>query len=192
MGSVVCNEYAPSTISLIKCSGETPLVSLQATKIAEFYLQEISWRSVLHCNGARQVVDLGQIYMLDVIAGIVVLDLTARPINALDTKDLCIKKQLAHEYYSANKVEKVAAYLAFLDRSHRRNVRMPSIVQRSFLLPRFLLWIDREESWGHDDKNDAMGYSKMLSGIQKSEVSQKKETVPLSEFASHQNLGSCR
>lgn len=95
--------------------------------------------------------DLAQIYMLDVIAAIVVLDLTACPIDALDTKDLSMNKQFAHE--NSAKVEKnFAAYLAFLDRSHRRNIRMPSIVQRSFLLPRFLLWIDRKESWRHDDE----------------------------------------
>jgi len=52
-----------------------------------------------------------QIYITDVVSAIVIFYLSASPINALDFK-----------------------FITWLDLCHRRNVRVPSVMQRNWLI----------------------------------------------------------
>jgi len=76
--------------------------------------------------GCKCSLYLRQVDVLDIVRGVVVMDLATGPVDAFDPK-----------------------HLVLLDSRHRRYVRVPAIVKWCFLLPRQLLRVDGDESFHH-------------------------------------------
>lgn len=73
-----------TAILLCKDTGESPRLILQRLHILNLYDKYISRFGIFDLKGSAEVVDLGQIDVLDVVCIVGVFDLTASPVDALD------------------------------------------------------------------------------------------------------------
>eukprot|EP00967_Tisochrysis_lutea_P128381 scaffold219515_cov30-Tisochrysis_lutea.AAC.1 len=96
-----------SSIVLVEGAREAPFVSFERAEVEYLNFEQVSRLRRLDRDGAAQVVHLGQVDMLDVIGGVIVLDLAPSPVDRLDAEGL-----------------------ALCDCDDGRNIWMPTIVLR--------------------------------------------------------------
>jgi hypothetical protein len=80
----------PASIILMKHPRETPRLMLKGLHILNLNEQDIAWLRGLDFKGSREVVDLSQIDILDVVGRVVVADLAAGPVQTLDFDDFAV------------------------------------------------------------------------------------------------------
>lgn len=73
-----------TTILLCKDTGKAPRLILQRLHVLNLYNQYIARFGMLDFEGSAEVVDLGQIDVLDVVCVVGVFDLAAGPVDAFD------------------------------------------------------------------------------------------------------------
>jgi hypothetical protein len=66
-------------ITPIKYPREPPGPVLKRLDIHDLYEQQIARHGALNLKGAREVMDLGQVDVLDIVGAVIVLDLAAGP-----------------------------------------------------------------------------------------------------------------
>lgn len=79
-----------STILFGENACEAPRLILQWLHILDVYDQNITWLSVLDLEGTCQIVDPGQVDITHIVRAIVVANLAAGPVHALDLDRLSI------------------------------------------------------------------------------------------------------
>lgn len=115
----------PTTILLCKDTGETPRLILQRLYVLNLYNQYISRFSIFDLKGSAEVVDLGQVNILDVVCVVGVFDLAAGPVNAFDLDyfavcDLACKRDCSQGLVTDRvRGERI-----------RNTVRVPAILER--------------------------------------------------------------
>jgi hypothetical protein len=71
-----------SAVVLVKYTGETPEMIFHGLHVLNVDNQDISWFRSLNFEWSRQVVDLCQIHILDILRIVCVLDLATSPVDA--------------------------------------------------------------------------------------------------------------
>lgn len=74
----------------MKNASESPRLILHGLYILNFYQKNITRLRGFNLKRSRQVVDFCEVNIFDIFSAIVVLDLTAGPINTLNLDDLII------------------------------------------------------------------------------------------------------
>jgi hypothetical protein len=119
-----------AAVVAVKGAGEAPLIARERSQVAKLDHQEIAGLGrdavgVSHLEGAAEVVHLGEVDKFDVIGRVIVLDLAARPVKALDADEV-----------------------AGLNRRDCGDVWVPTIVERCGLLPGGLGGVDGDDGDG--------------------------------------------
>ncbi len=78
----------PTTICFIEDPCKAPELILEWLDVLDLHNENIAWFRSLNFEGATEIMDLGQINILDVVGGIVVANLPTRPIDALNLDNL--------------------------------------------------------------------------------------------------------
>ena len=81
------NTYA---IASVKDAGEPPRPVLERLDVHDLHQQQIAGLGALHLERPREVVDPGEVDVADVVGAVVVLDLAAGPVQALDLDRLAV------------------------------------------------------------------------------------------------------
>mmetsp|Transcript_37629 Transcript_37629/g.53068 ORF Transcript_37629/g.53068 Transcript_37629/m.53068 type:complete len:210 (+) Transcript_37629:4149-4778(+) len=123
-GVVICQEA--SSVLLGKGTRKAPFVTVQASQVQKLHFEQVARLGCGNGEGTTQIMNLTEIHIFYVVRRIVVMNLTACPIDTLD-----------------------AHYLAFLNRRHWWDRRVPAIVQRNFLLPWKFFRIDADDFLHH-------------------------------------------
>src|SRR5690606_1336112 len=84
LGEVVGQDAA--AVLLGKQTAEAPLAVLEGADVENVDPHEIAGPGAIHTNRAAQVVDLGQVHVAHVVGAVVVADLAAGPVHALDAE----------------------------------------------------------------------------------------------------------
>jgi hypothetical protein len=71
-------------------TSETPRRILKRLHVLNFNDKHITRLGSLNLKGSSEVVDLGQVYVADVVCRIIVLDLAASPVDTLDLYCLAV------------------------------------------------------------------------------------------------------
>lgn len=74
----------------VKDAGKPPGLVLERLNILNLYNEHISRLGGLDLKRPRKVMDLGEVDVLDVVCGIVVLDLTTGPVETFDLDDFVV------------------------------------------------------------------------------------------------------
>lgn len=83
-------ERATYTIGLVKDAREAPWLVLKGLDVHDLYEKGITWLGIFNGERAGQVVNTGEVDILDVVRGVVVLDLAAGPVQAFNLDRLAI------------------------------------------------------------------------------------------------------
>ena len=75
-----------AAVGLGEQAGEAPLGLLEHADVEDVHDQQVTRLRAVNADGAGQIVDLGEIDHVDVVGGVVVLDLAAGPVDALDAE----------------------------------------------------------------------------------------------------------
>jgi len=105
---------------------ETPFGIRQGANVEDIDHQQVAGLGALHPDRATQIMHLGEIHVPDVVGRIVIQDLATGPVDALDPE---------------------AA--TGLDHFHKRQVRMPAVVQDTGLFCRRFGKIDLDQGLRH-------------------------------------------
>src|SRR5262245_12440399 len=124
---IVVDEEA-AAVFLSEDTGESPRRVRQISDVEQVNDQKVTGFSPFDGERTAQIMHLGQVNIADIVCAVVVRDLPASPIEALDTK-----------------------FSARLKRLHHWNVRMPAIVSFDRGIFRWLLHVKLERSHGDDD-----------------------------------------
>jgi len=79
-----------TTILPVEHAGEAPRLFLHRLDVLDLDEQDITRLSRFDLEGASQIVDLGQVDVAHVFSAVVVLDLSASPVDTLDLDHLSI------------------------------------------------------------------------------------------------------
>jgi len=110
-----------AAVAAVEDAREAPLVTGQRSHIQQIDHQDVARLDALDMDGAAQHVDDAQLDVLDVGRVVVVLDLSVRPVLALDAEDV-----------------------ARLDRDDGGDIGVPAVVSGDLLLRHRLRQIDLE------------------------------------------------
>jgi hypothetical protein len=83
---MICKKAA--AVLFGKGSSESPFVAIQGTKVENLHLEQVAWLGSRNRNRARQVMNLTQVHILDIVRRIIVLDLSSSPVDAFDFENL--------------------------------------------------------------------------------------------------------
>ena len=70
----------PAAVVFVEYACEAPGVVLEGLHVLNLDEEDVAWFGALDLEGAGEVVDLGQIDVLDIIGAVIVLDLTTSPV----------------------------------------------------------------------------------------------------------------
>lgn len=87
-------------IMTMKNTRESPWLLLQGLNILDLNPQNITRLCRLDIKWPREIVDLGQVYVLDIIGGVVILDLASGPVHTFDFHDFIVGNSASTGDYS--------------------------------------------------------------------------------------------
>ena len=79
-----------SAVVFVEDSSETPWVVLERLNILDFNEEDIAGFSGFDLERSREIVDLSQVDVLDIVGAVVVANLAACPIEAFDLDDFAV------------------------------------------------------------------------------------------------------
>ena len=88
----------PASVVLVKDAGEAPWMVLEWLHVLDLHKENVSWLGCLDLEGAREIVDLRQVDILDVVGVVRVLDLAACPVQAFNLDSLAFLDGPAEGY----------------------------------------------------------------------------------------------
>jgi hypothetical protein len=80
----------PAAIVLVKNAREPPRLVLEWLYVLNLHEEHISRFGRFNLERAREIVDLSQVDVQDIVSTVIVLDLSARPVQAFDLDRLSI------------------------------------------------------------------------------------------------------
>lgn len=112
-----------TSIVFVKDAGKAPWVVLERLDVLNLNKKDVAWLGRLDLKWSRQVVDLSQINILDIVGTVVVPNLAACPVKAFDLDNFTILDGAAEGNYDKDLVAIVRWVLG-------HTVRMPSVLRR--------------------------------------------------------------
>lgn len=79
-----------ASILAIKNTGKSPGLVLEGLHVLNLHEQDIAWFRGFDVERSGEIVDLGEIYVLHIVGRVVVLDLSARPVETFDLDDFIV------------------------------------------------------------------------------------------------------
>ena len=80
----------PAAIILVKDASETPGMVLERLYVHDLHKENIAWLGIFNLERPREVVDLGEVNVLDIVGAVVIPDLTTSPVEAFNLHSLAI------------------------------------------------------------------------------------------------------
>ena len=74
----------------MKDTSEAPGMVLERLYVHDLHKENITWLSIFNLKRPREVVDLGEVNVLDIVGAVVILDLTTSPVEAFNLHSLAI------------------------------------------------------------------------------------------------------
>jgi hypothetical protein len=81
----------PSSIRLTEDTREPPGLVLEGLYVLDFHQQDVSWLGGFDVEGTGEIVHSGEIDIFDIVGRIIVLDLSAGPVDAFDLDNLIVR-----------------------------------------------------------------------------------------------------